>query len=88
MLTWALIDRWKISVCLMLGYIAFAMPIAVMLAWLPPGSVCKDLPLWMIIPCYTLTRFYLITEVFVGLRSLSPKVFASVDWTRYVPSIS
>lgn len=72
----------------MLGYIAFAMPIAVMLAWLPPGSVFKDLPLWMIIPCYAVTRLYLMTEVFVGLRLVSPTVFTAVDWTRYIPGIS
>ncbi|KAL9008792.1 MAG: hypothetical protein Q9173_006118 [Seirophora scorigena] len=79
---------WKISVCLMLGYIASAMPVAVMLAWLPPGSVFKDLPLWMIIPCYAVTRLYLMTEVFVGLRSASPTVFTAVNWTRYIPGIS
>lgn len=72
----------------MLGYIAFSMPIAVLLSWLPPGSVFKDLPLWIIIPCYAFTRFYLMAEVFVGLRAVPPEVFKSVDWTRYIPSIS
>ncbi|KAL8998553.1 MAG: hypothetical protein Q9169_002393 [Polycauliona sp. 2 TL-2023] len=79
---------WKISVCLMLGYIAFSMPIAVLLSWLPPGSVYKDLPLWVIIPCYAITRWYLMVEVMVGLRAVPPDVFRSVDWTRYIPSIS
>lgn len=80
--------RWKIFVCLMLGYIAFSAPIAIVLSWLPPGSVFKDLPLWIIVPCYAITRIYLMVEVFVGLRALPPKVFASVDWTLYIPSIS
>ena len=78
---------WKISVCLMLGYIAMSMPAAVLLAWLPPGSFAKDLPIWCITVCYAFTRFYLIVEVFIGLRAVPPAAFKSVDWSQYIPSI-
>ncbi|KAL9608538.1 MAG: hypothetical protein Q9167_006631 [Letrouitia subvulpina] len=78
---------WKISVCLMLGYIALSGPCAMLLYWLPEGSFMKDLPIWCITVCYAVTRFYLIVEVFIGLRAVPPAVYRSVDWSQYIPNI-
>ena len=79
---------WKISVCLMLGYIAFSMPLAAVFSWLPEGSPTKDLPLWGIVVCYAITRLYLIVEVFVGFRACPPAVYQTVEWSQFIPKIS
>lgn len=36
---------------------------------------------------YSFLRFYVIVEIFIGLRSLPAGVFRTVDWSRFVPHI-
>lgn len=78
---------WKISVCGMLGYVAIWVPVAGLFAWLPSGSLLRGLPLWGITLAYSITRLYLVVEVFIGLRALPPAVFLTVEWSSYIPHI-
>lgn len=54
----------------------------------------KQLPLawefWSITPLaitYAAARVYLIVEAFVGLRSLEPSAYLTVNWSGYIPHI-
>ncbi|KAJ9650948.1 hypothetical protein H2198_009762 [Neophaeococcomyces mojaviensis] len=76
---------WKISVCTMLGVISLWIPGAGLLTWLPDRSRPKSLLYWFATLCYFLARIYLLVEVFVGLRALEPKMFLTVDWTKFFP---
>jgi hypothetical protein len=41
----------------------------------------------LLIVSYTLSRIYLMVEVFVGLRALPETAYQSVDWTNFFPHL-
>lgn len=78
---------WRIAVLVMCGVTTLWLPVAAALLWLPKTSFAKNLVYWLITLLYFLTRLYLIVEIFVGLRSLEPRVFLTVNWTKYWPHV-
>ncbi|KAF8242570.1 hypothetical protein K440DRAFT_565110 [Wilcoxina mikolae CBS 423.85] len=54
----------------------------------------KELPLpaefWSILPLailYGAARFYIVVEVFFGLRSLEPSAYLNVNWSSFIPHV-
>lgn len=78
---------WKVAVCNMLGVTTIWMPIAFLFRRLSPSSMTKSFSFYILTLVYAMSRFYLITEVFVGLRALPRDIFSAVNWTGYFPHI-
>lgn len=78
---------WRLAVCTMLAVITLWVPGSALIAWLDDRSRLKSMPYWLATFCYFLARMYLLVEVLVGMRALEPKVYKTVDWTKYWPHI-
>jgi len=78
---------WKISVLVMLASITVWVPTALALSWLPPASLAKQMPLYLLATVYGVSRVYVVVEIFAGLRALPPDVFQTVNWSAYIPHL-
>jgi hypothetical protein len=54
-----------------------------------PGITMTDEPIkgldYFILPLYVLCRLYLVTEIFISIRSMPLNVYSSVRWLEYIP---
>ncbi len=41
----------------------------------------------LLMAVHTLSRLFILVELFVGLQSLPPGVFDTIDWSLYIPHL-
>ncbi|KAK1822231.1 hypothetical protein LTR12_003370 [Friedmanniomyces endolithicus] len=78
---------WRVSVLTSCGGITIWVPLAFMLRWLRPGNTWKELPFYVLTVMVFAARLIIIAQVFAGLRSVPEGVFASANWSSYIPHV-
>ncbi len=78
---------WRVSVLTSCGGITIWVPLAFMLRWLRPGNTWKELPFYVLTVMVFAARLIIIAQVFAGLRLVPEGVFASANWSSYIPHV-
>jgi hypothetical protein len=52
------------------------------------SEVFGSVMLAILVPIYTISRLYLVVEVFIALRSLPPACYETVVWSKFLPHVS